>query len=155
MIDDWWKIKREYKKCQQSLKLQKLAFEENLEQLLSTLVQDDDELKLLTAKPGGDLWKGSKLEDGLKARLPRSYEVYLEIINDILDVVETLKKEIGADVPAFRSKLECAEVSTALFFTTELLQSFYTHSSLPIIITPRLTSFLLSDLTFSVNIRAI
>ncbi len=31
MIEDWWKIKREHKKCQQNLKLQKLVFEENLE----------------------------------------------------------------------------------------------------------------------------
>lgn len=42
MIEDWWKIKREYKKCQQNLKLQRLVFEENLGQLLSTFVQDDE-----------------------------------------------------------------------------------------------------------------
>lgn len=57
VIEDWWKIKREYKKCQQNLKLQRLVFEENLEQLLSTFVQDDEELKSLISDPGGDGWR--------------------------------------------------------------------------------------------------
>jgi len=57
MIEDWWKIKREHKKCQQNLKLQKLVFEENLEQLLPTLAQDDEQLKSLIANPGGEQWK--------------------------------------------------------------------------------------------------
>lgn len=56
VIEDWWKIKREYKKCQQNLKLQRLVFEENLEQLLSTFVQDDEGLKSLISDPGGDRW---------------------------------------------------------------------------------------------------
>jgi len=83
-----------------------LFFEEDLEELLSTLVHDDDELKVLIAKPGGELWKDDELEDGLKERLPRSYEVYLEIIGEIMTVVESLKKELGVDVPAFQSKIE-------------------------------------------------
>jgi len=57
MIEDWWKIKREYKKCQQNLKLQRLVFEENLEQLLSTFVLDDEELNSLISDPGGDRWR--------------------------------------------------------------------------------------------------
>lgn len=60
MIEDWWKIKREYKKCQQNLNIQKLVFEENLEQLLSTVVQDDEELDSLISDPGGDSWRVSQ-----------------------------------------------------------------------------------------------
>lgn len=110
MIDDWWKIKREYKKCQQNLKLQKLVFEENLEQLLSTLTQDEDELKMLIAKPGGEMWRDADLEAGLQERLPRSYEVYLEIINEMVGVMNSLKKELGIDVLTCHSKVAYEEV---------------------------------------------
>lgn len=57
LIEDWWKIKREYKKCQQNLKLQRLVFEENLEQLLSTVTRDNEESNLLLSDPGGERWK--------------------------------------------------------------------------------------------------
>ena len=53
IMGDFWKIRKEYKKCQQDLKLQKLVFEENLEQLLGNLVSDEDVLTALIAKPGG------------------------------------------------------------------------------------------------------
>ena len=110
ILEDWWKIKREYKKCQQNIKLQKLVFEENLEQLLSTLVYDEDELKLLIADPGGDRWKDVGLEHGLKERLPRSYDIYLETIGEIKSIMESLKHALGVDVTGFQGKLACEEV---------------------------------------------
>jgi hypothetical protein len=123
ILEDWWKIKREYKKCQQNLKIQKLVFEENLEQLLSTLVQDDEELKLLIAKPGGDLWQDAELESGLKERLPKSYEVYLEIIGEIMAVMKSLKKELGVDVHAFQSRIE--EVSLVIYLDISHFVDFF------------------------------
>lgn len=125
ILEDWWKIKSEYKKCQQNLKLQKLVFEENLEQLLSTLVHDDDELKQLIASPGEKLWQDPELEEGLRERLPRSYEVYLEIIGEILTVIESLKKEIGVDVPAFQGRIE--EVSLIASIQSLISVNFSSH----------------------------
>ena len=110
ILEDWWKIKREYKKCQQNIKLQKLVFEENLEQLLSTLVYDKDELKLLIADPGGDKWRDAGLEHGLKERLPRSYDIYLEIIGEIKTIMESLKNALGVDMTGIQGKLACEEV---------------------------------------------
>lgn len=110
ILEDWWKIKREYKKCQQNIKLQKLVFEENLEQLLSTLVYDEDELKLLIADPGGDRWRDVGLEQGLKERLPRSYDIYLETIGEIKSIMESLKHALGVDGTGFQGKLACEEV---------------------------------------------
>lgn len=110
ILEDWWRIKREYKKCQQNIKLQKLVFEENLEQLLSTLVYDEDELKLLIADPAGDKWRDAGLENGLKDRLPRSYDIYLETIGEIKSIMESLKQALGVDVTGFQGKLACEEV---------------------------------------------
>ena len=110
ILEDWWKIKREYKKCQQNIKLQKLVFEENLEQLLSTLVCDEDELKLLIADPGADKWRDAGLEHGLRERLPRSYDIYLEIIGEIKTIMESLKNALGVDLTGIQGKIACEEV---------------------------------------------
>lgn len=114
ILEDWWRIRKEYKKCKQNLKLQKLVFEENLEELLRPLVQNEDELALLIAKPGGDGWKDRELEQQLVERLPKSYEIYLEIINEINDVMESLKDELGINKVYFQSRVACGEVSISL-----------------------------------------
>lgn len=110
VLEDWWRFKKEYKKCKQTLKLQKLFFEENLEQLLRPLVRDDDDLRLLLAEPGGDKWKDRELEQGLKKRLPKSYEIYLEIIDEVSDAMESLKNELGIRKVYFQNRLACGEV---------------------------------------------
>lgn len=111
VLEDWWRIRKEYKKCKQNLKLQKLIFEENLEELLRPLVRNEDELALLIAKPGGDGWKDRELEQQLKERLPKSYEIYLEIINEINGVMENLKDELGINKVYFQSRVACGEVN--------------------------------------------
>lgn len=110
VLEDWWQIQREYKKCKQNLKLQKLVFEENLEELLRPIVRDEDELSLLLADPGGGKWKDRGLEQDLKERLPKSYEIYLEIIDEVNRVMENLKDELGSSKVHFQNRLACGEV---------------------------------------------
>lgn len=110
VLEDWWRFKKEYKKCKQDLKLQKLVFEENLEQLLRPLIQDEEDLRLLLAEPGGNKWKDGKLEQELKKRLPKSYESYSEIMDEVKDVMESLKDELGISKVYFQNRLECEEV---------------------------------------------
>ena len=121
ILEDWWKIKREYKKCQQNIKLQKLVFEENLEQLLSTLVYDENELKLLIADPGGDKWRDAGLERGLKERLPRSYDIYLEIIGEIKTIMESLKNALGVDLTGIHGKIAGEEVGNLVLVSPHSL----------------------------------
>ncbi|KAK4694823.1 hypothetical protein P7C71_g2816, partial [Lecanoromycetidae sp. Uapishka_2] len=110
ILEDWWKIKREYKKCKNDLNIERLVFDENLEQLLSPLVHNDDEMEKLLAEPGGKLWKDAGLEHGLKERLPKSYGIYLETIHEILTIMDSLKKELGVDVSAFQNSVEEAKL---------------------------------------------
>lgn len=126
VLEDWWQVQREYRKCKQNLKLQKLVFKENLEELLRPLVGDEDELRLLLAEPGGDRWKDDKLEQKLKERLPKSYEIYLEIIDEVKRVMENLKDELGIDKVYFQSMLACGEVGSYL-----LNQTCFSHTDNP------------------------
>lgn len=111
VLEGWWRIKKEYKKCKQELKLQEVVFQENLEELLRPLVRDEDELRLLLAEPGGDKWKDRDLEQELRKRLPKSYEIYLDIINEVNDIMENLKDELGINKLDFQTKVTCGEVS--------------------------------------------
>ena len=52
VLEGWWKIKREYQKCMRNLKYHKVAFEENLEELLLPLIVDEDKLQQLLNNPG-------------------------------------------------------------------------------------------------------
>ncbi|KAF2737057.1 hypothetical protein EJ04DRAFT_410694, partial [Polyplosphaeria fusca] len=103
---DWWQIKRAYTRCRQDLTYHQLMFEGNVERLLSPLVVDDDELKSLMADPAGQAWEDKELEERLKARLPKSYKLFLEIMGDINKLMESLKKELGINNASFQAKVD-------------------------------------------------
>ena len=106
VLEDWWQIKKEYKKCKNEIKVQELAFESNLERFLLPLVVDDDEISSLLAEPGGSGWKDPVLEDKLRSRLPKSYDLFLDTINDIHGIMNGLKEELGLSREAFQKGLE-------------------------------------------------
>ena len=106
VLENWWKIKKEYKKCKNEIKVQELAFENNIERFLLPLVADDDDIAVLIAQPGGSSWKDPALEAKLKERLPRSYELFLATIEDIKLTIDGLKDELGVSRDAFQKELE-------------------------------------------------
>ena len=122
VLEDWWQIKKEYKKCKNEIKLQELAFESNLERFLLPLVVDDDEIGLLIADPGGALWKDPALEDTLKSRLPKSFELFLDIMHDIQEIMNGLRVELGLGRVDFQKSLEAniTEVRFLLWHKLEL-----------------------------------
>jgi hypothetical protein len=105
MLMDWWRIQRAYKKCRHDLNYHRILFEGNIERFLLPLVADDEELKSLMADPAGDAWEDQELEARLKDRLPRSYDLFLDIIGDIHELMESLKKELGIHNVNFQAKI--------------------------------------------------
>lgn len=73
----------------------RLAFEQNLEEFLLPLIADEDELQQLIADPGGPEWKNPELDERLRRRLPKSYDLYLESISRIKDVMDELNDILG------------------------------------------------------------
>jgi hypothetical protein len=95
VLKDWWKIDRAFKKCRQDISYHRILFEGNIERFLLPLVVDDDELKVLMADPAGDGWEDPELETRLKERLPKSYDLFLDIIGDMNTLMEALKTDLG------------------------------------------------------------
>jgi hypothetical protein len=106
VLKDWWKIERTHKRCKQDLKYHRILFEGNIERFLLPLVVDDDELKTLMADPAGAGWEDQELETRLKERLPKSYDVFLDIMSDINELVDQLKKELGVHNTRFEASLD-------------------------------------------------
>lgn len=105
VFEDWLHIKTDYTKCRQEIKFHEMAFGFNLERFLLPLVVDDDEIAALVAEPGGMKWKDPALEDILKTRLPKSYELFLDTIYAIQSTMDDLKEELGVSREAFQEGL--------------------------------------------------
>ncbi|KAF2462403.1 hypothetical protein BDY21DRAFT_13767 [Lineolata rhizophorae] len=102
---DWWRFKRVYTKWITDVRLHQLFFDRALEELLLPLIVDDKRLQLLKAEPLGLAWKDPDLEERLQERLSDSYDLYMQIIMDIQDVTEKLKKELGVDKPSMKRRI--------------------------------------------------
>ena len=82
-----------------------MLFEGNLEEFLLPFIVNEEELQTLIADPGGTRWKDPYLDDKLKERLPRSYDLYLDTITEINEIMEELKRELVVDKVNFQSEL--------------------------------------------------
>lgn len=105
----FWKIRREYKTWMHNLNFCRLAFEQNLEEFLLPLIAGEDELQRLIADPGGPDWKNPELDERLRQRLPKSYDLYLESINRIKDVMDELNDLLCINNTCFQSQLQMSE----------------------------------------------
>jgi hypothetical protein len=105
VLEGWWMIKCEYRKCKNNLNYHKVAFEENLEELLLPLIADEDKLQRLLNDPGGPEWKDPELEKLLKERMPKTYSSYLDTVGMMMEVVEGLDNALGMSKIHFQSRV--------------------------------------------------
>ena len=121
VLEGWWKVKSEWGKCKNNLNYHKVAFEENLEELLLPLIVDEERLKRLLDCPGGPEWQDPALEEMLKERMPKTYSAYLETIQEMREVVKGLDDALGTNKMHFQSRVTeevvslphtCEKVST-------------------------------------------
>jgi hypothetical protein len=108
----WWEIRSEYQKCSSEIKYHRLSSNRNLKQLLLPLVADQSQIQKLLAEPGGTLWREPGIEDQLKDRLQDSYELYLEIVQQLQRTMQNLNEELAVDKVAVQEKLAPQQVST-------------------------------------------
>ncbi|RDL42220.1 uncharacterized protein BP5553_02199 [Venustampulla echinocandica] len=106
VLEGWWKVKTEYRKCMRNLKYHKLAFEENLEELLLPLIADEEKLQLLINDPGGPEWKDPRLEVALTERMPKTYSSYLDTIEMMMEVVQELNDALCMNKAQFQSQVD-------------------------------------------------
>jgi hypothetical protein len=97
-IHKWWRYQRELASLKRILGAEYDRYLNTCEELLAGTVPDAVLAQLLDS-PGGIGWRDPDIDRRLRARLRRSFHSYLDTINDLNDVVMTLKKklELGPD----------------------------------------------------------
>lgn len=79
------------------MRSQKIFYMDTLEELLSDIVETDEDIELLTSEPRGDCWKTPQYEEKLRQRLGRSYEGFFWALNKMIDALNDLCKKLGVD----------------------------------------------------------
>ncbi|KAF2705150.1 hypothetical protein K504DRAFT_440106 [Pleomassaria siparia CBS 279.74] len=93
----FWRMRKEYKRCQQEIQFHGLMYKNSLRELLLPLVPDAGEVEKLIADPGGKGWHDMSLQERLQNRLHESYQLYRDTITEMNDIAEELKKELCFD----------------------------------------------------------
>lgn len=111
-LEFWWEIRLEYQKCTQEVKFHKLCFITNLRQLVLPLVADQLLIDQLLDDPGGVTWQESSIAEQLKDRLRDSYDLYLDLIQQLKTTMDELNKVLGTDKASFQQKLSRTSVGS-------------------------------------------
>ncbi|KAK4212993.1 hypothetical protein QBC37DRAFT_464729 [Rhypophila decipiens] len=114
----WRKIKLEHAKCRNDVEFQRVALSSNLRQLILPLLVDDNKANRLLLEPGGESWKDPAIDGLLRDRLGHTYDLYLDYIRGMGDVMVELNKELCMDSTAVQERLSTsssqATVATSL-----------------------------------------
>lgn len=102
----YWRIRKEYSKCLRDVQYHQLLYKRNLHELLLPILNNDaDEVARLVGEPGGKDWSSKALGERLEGRLQESYLLYMEIIHQMNETAEELRKELSLDKVTVQNKL--------------------------------------------------
>ena len=76
---------------------QGVYYQDTLEELLSGIVQSEDEITDLMAEPRGAIWKRPEYEEKLRLRLGRSYRVYVRLSENMAEALFSMCEKLGID----------------------------------------------------------
>lgn len=76
---------------------QGLYYQDTLEELLTGIVQSEDEIKDLLTEPRGAIWKKPEYEDKLRQRLGRSHAVYMSMSDKMINALYSMCEKLGIE----------------------------------------------------------
>ena len=79
------------------METQMVYYQDTLEELLTGIVQSEDEIKDLMELPRGAIWKRAEYEEKLRQRLGRSHVVYLKLADKMMNALSSMCEKLGID----------------------------------------------------------
>ncbi|KAF2632934.1 hypothetical protein BU25DRAFT_487328 [Macroventuria anomochaeta] len=101
----FWRIRKEYTKCKNDVKYHDIMYRRNLKALLLPLINEPKEVEYLIRTPGGKGWTDKVMQERLEERLKDSYDLYLDIIHDLNETAQALRKELSFNDTSIQDKL--------------------------------------------------
>ena len=96
-IQDWRRYRFKLKDYAGLMESARVFYLDTLEELLNGIVQSEDEMEALMAKPGGTQWKQPRYEEQLKLRLSHSYDAYFRTLEMMIDYLTKLCESLGVN----------------------------------------------------------
>lgn len=88
---------RDVRNLKRSLETQHTIFLNSIEEIISPHLNDADCRNLLDDPTGGG-WRNPKLNNDLRVRLGTSYDIFIEAVKDIHDMITNLNAEVNVEV---------------------------------------------------------
>ena len=79
------------------METQAVYYQDTLEELLTDIVQSEDEIVDLMAQPRGAIWKKLEYEEKLKRRLGQSHAVFRKISDKMTNALLSICEKLGID----------------------------------------------------------
>ena len=79
------------------METQRVYYQDTLEELLTGIVQSEDEIKDLMELPRGAIWKRAEYGEKLGQRLGRSHAVYLKMADKMVNALSLMCEKLGID----------------------------------------------------------
>ena len=79
------------------METQMVYYQDTLEELLTGIVQSEDEIKDLMEVPGGAIWKRAEYDEKLRQRLGRSHAVYQKLADKMMNALSSMCEKLGID----------------------------------------------------------
>lgn len=100
-----WRVQKQYDKFRSDVQYHEILYKQNLEELLLPIVDDADEVARLVRDPDGEDWRTQALQERLEGRLQESNGLYMEIIREMNETAQELRKELSLDNATLQNKL--------------------------------------------------
>lgn len=91
----WWRYRTKILEFSETVGVQHIIFENNVELLLDPVVTSNEQMASLLMCPGGDEWKTPGLTKNLKERLSKNYDQYMATLVNMNETLHTLQKNLG------------------------------------------------------------
>ena len=106
----WYRIKKSHRKDLGNLKHCELMFKIHLDELLLPLLLDgvtgQVNYEELLTNPGGPGWRQENIEDALAERLFGNHSSYLDLLNEVVEVMAKLSKATKVEDDRFQAGLK-------------------------------------------------
>jgi hypothetical protein len=86
---------RELARYARNFQVAQTVYVDTITELMADIAESDLELKELIDDGGASLWKEPKYDAKLRARLDQSYNIYLEMIVDMLEALDEVRQKLG------------------------------------------------------------
>lgn len=91
------RYKREFKGYSVGLRTQSIFLLNTLEKALEGVVHDEDRVSQLICNPESDGWMDADLQQRMRQKLGRNYEVFVDNMTGLSELLHQLKRKLGID----------------------------------------------------------